>query len=99
MSLAQGDNPVGIAQRKLGLVQTAKHRDLSFAGDVTQDIEHIRRRDRIEARDRLVGENEPTLLRQHAGDGDALLLAAGQRIRALISVTSRPTRSSAASAI
>ena len=58
--------------------------------DPVQGIEHGGRRLGIEARDRLVRQDHPGLLRQRAGDGHALLLAA----RELVGARVRPVEES-----
>ena len=45
---------------------------------------------RIEARDRLVGKDDPRLLGQDARDRDALLLAAGELVGTLIGFVEKP---------
>ena len=54
----------------------------SCLADRAQESQHCLGGGRIEARDGLVGKDQRRLLRERAGDADALLLAAGQLIDA-----------------
>jgi hypothetical protein len=67
-----------ILRGKIVLMQRAKKRDAVMFGEPAQQVEHLTRHDRIERRDRLVGEYEQRLLHQRTRNGDALLLTAGQ---------------------
>ncbi len=51
---------------------------------VAEKAHHLMGKRRVEAGDGLVREDHPRLLRERAGNGDALLLAAGETIRALL---------------
>ena len=55
-------------------------------------------RPRVELRGRLVGDQEPRLVRERAGDRDALLLAAGQLLRAVVHPVGRDRPAAAARA-
>ena len=61
-------------------MKIAKHRDAKMLVDAQQRIHNDLGVAWIERGDRLVGENDVGLLHQRAGDGDALLLAAGELI-------------------
>ena len=52
-------------------------RHLEVAHQRRQHVEYIGRRVEIEIAGRLIGQHDPRVVGQRAGDGDALLLAAG----------------------
>ena len=71
----------------------------SLRVEVAQDLHHPARRDRVERGHRLVGQDDLGLLHQGAGDGAALLLAAGERVGPLGGVVGQtPKRCRAAMA-
>jgi len=51
-------------------------------GDVQQQVEHFPRPRRVQVRRRFVGEDEPGVLDEQPGEGDALTLAARQLVGA-----------------
>ncbi len=63
-------------------MQAANNRDAAQLRNLAQQPKDGRTRIRIEARNRLVSDNQSRLLRQRARDRDALLLAPRQHIRA-----------------
>jgi hypothetical protein len=71
----QSNDSIGVLQREINLVKIADDRDLVLMRNRPQRLKHVRRRRRIKARDRLISENNPTLLRQHTRDCSPLLLA------------------------
>ena len=73
---------VGIAPGKFELMQAHDGADAVGLANPMQQPEHAVGTRRVEARDRLVGENEGRLLDEGARNADALLLAAGQLIGA-----------------
>ena len=79
----EADQPVAVFPRQIEAVQVADHGDAEVAVDVLQRVHHHLGVARIERGDRLVGQDDLGLLHQCAGDGDALLLAARQRVGAL----------------
>ena len=72
----QPDDAFAEFHRIVDLMQVADHRDVLVLADALEIAEHDARGLRIEARDRLVGQDHGRLLRQRAGDAGALLLAA-----------------------
>lgn len=74
----QGHRARAIAQRVVDLMQGHHHGLAVVAVDIGEDVHHLARRLRVERGDRFVGENHLGLLGQGAGDGHALLLAAGK---------------------
>ena len=63
-------------------------------GEVAHHREHLADEFGIERRRRLVEQHQPRRDRERAGDGDALLLAAGQSMRQLVRVWASPTLAS-----
>ena len=82
-SVADADHAVGIAIGEFDLMQHAEHGELRRPRQLLQQPHDLLGRFRIEARDRLVGQQHARPLRQCARDRDALLLAAGERAGAL----------------
>ncbi len=58
--------------------------------DLEQQRENLCPQNRVEAADGFVGENHLRLLGNHAGDGDALLLPSGERVRTLVNLLLEP---------
>jgi hypothetical protein len=56
------------------------HRNVFRLGNAAQQRQDVNRRRRIEACHRFIGEDQLGLLRQRAGDADALLLAPAQTV-------------------
>ena len=82
--VADADHAIGIAVSQFDLMQHAEHGEPRRAREPLQQPHDVLGRFRIEARDRLVGQQHARTLRQRARDGDALLLAAGERAGALL---------------
>ena len=78
-----------IAQRERRLVQNAQHRQAAFDREPPQQAHDLLGGFRIEARHRLVGEDELRALRQRARDRGALRLAARQGVGALSAEAAR----------
>ena len=76
--------------RELDVVHVDEHRNAARARDVGQQLHDLDRRLRIERRRRLVGEQQLRLLHHRARDADALALAAGQRVGALMREAGEP---------
>ena len=81
---------VGIAAREFELMQAHDGGDAVGLADRVQQTEHAVRGRRIEAGDRLVGEDERRVLHQRAGDPDALLLSAGELVGAPQRIVDQP---------
>ncbi len=77
------DDAVEIGGGVVHLVQRDDQRDAVVAAHRHQRVHHPLGRLRIERGDGLVGQHQLGALHQRAGDGDALLLAAGQLARLL----------------
>ena len=58
--------------------------DATAVGDVAQELEHSLHLHVVEVRRRLVGEHKRRIVRERPGDGDPLLLAAGQVARPVV---------------
>src|SRR5262245_55483140 len=84
LPVLEPDHAVGVLAREFEGMQAHQGGDTVFATDPLQNIEHHTRQFGIQARDRLVGENERRPLHQGARDGNPLLFAAGQLIGALV---------------
>lgn len=69
MALTQGDDALAVAQGVIHLMQRHHHDAGRF---------------RVQRGDRFIGQNDFGFLHQGAGDGDALLLSAGERGDALV---------------
>ena len=82
--LAQADDPFGEAARELGLVKAHHQRCLVMTLDLGDELQHILGPGGVDAGDRLIGQDDDRLLRDHPGDGDPLLLAAGESVAALV---------------
>ena len=63
-----------------------------FVDRPTQEAQDLRAGDGIQVAGRFVGEDELGACDQRAGDGDALLLAAGQLVRAVVQALLEPQR-------
>src|SRR6185312_4448591 len=83
-ALAHADNPVGVAFRKLDVVDVDDYRNAARCRLLGHQLHDLHRSFRIERGGRLVGEQQIRLLHQRARDPDALALAAGELIRALL---------------
>ena len=59
-------------------------------GHIEQQGQDLGAQNRIEAADRFIGENNFGLLGHHAGDGNALLLTSGERVRPLVDLFLEP---------
>jgi hypothetical protein len=77
---SDADHPVAIAAREIERVRVADDCDAEVLVDPQQRIHDHAGVGGVEGGDRLVGKDEIGLLDQRAGNGDALLLAAGQLI-------------------
>src|SRR6185503_7392454 len=75
-SVAQADDALGKATRQLRLMQCHHQRGLVMGLNGGQQIQHVGSPGRVEAGDRFVRQNEIGFLRDRAGHGSALLLAA-----------------------
>lgn len=84
MALTQGDDALAVAQGVIHLMQRHHHGDAVVLVDVAQGFHHDAGRFRVQRGDRFIGQNDFGFLRQGAGDGDALLLSAGERGDALV---------------
>ncbi len=71
-------------RRQLQVVGGDERGNAGGADEMHQRIEHVRGRVRVEVAGRLVGEDEARVVGQRAGNGGALLLAAGQLRRPVI---------------
>ena len=74
------------SQREVDVVDVAEHRDVELARDLADEPHHLARDLRVEARGRLVDQQQLRVLDQRAGDADALALAAGKAVGALVDV-------------
>ncbi len=81
--MRQADDPIGERLRIGYLVKAAHDADAVGPRNPAQEFEHAGAGIRVEARHRLVGDNQFRLLSERTGDGDPLLLAARQAVRAL----------------
>jgi hypothetical protein len=72
---AQTDNAIGELDRELDLVKTDQNGDHALARNVPQNRKNAPGRFRIEAGDRLIGQDKAALLGERSCDSDALLLA------------------------
>src|SRR5205807_8235020 len=87
--------PVGVTARAFNLLDAYDDSDAGRHGGA-QTVEHVRRALRIETRHWLVREDDRRLLRERAGDRDALLLPAGELIRARVCAVEQADRVEAA---
>lgn len=71
------------AESGLHVVEAHHQRRAELAAQREHQIHDLRAPGRVEAGDRLVGEDRPRLLGEHASGGDPLLLAAREPVRAL----------------
>ncbi|MEQ4725215.1 DUF6444 domain-containing protein [Nonomuraea sp. B19D2] len=71
----------------------------SPGGNGGEQLQHLDRGRRVQVAGRLVGYQQQRVVGQRAGDGGALLLAAGQGGGSLSACSAMPTRSSSASAL
>lgn len=89
--VTQADNPIGKGDREFGLMEAAEHGNPALLRDRPQHAEDHRRRRRVEAGYWLIGQDEATLLGEHARDRDALLLATRERSARCSAYASKPT--------
>ena len=80
LALSHADQPVAIHPGRVERVQIADDRDAEVLVDAQQRIHDDLGVARVERRDGLVRQDQLRLLHQRAGDRDALLLSAGQRV-------------------
>ena len=81
--LSQSDHAIGEPAGQLDLMEADDCCNAIFPANAMKICKHFLARCRIEAGDRFVGENDLRLLRHGPGNTDALLLAAGELIRAI----------------
>jgi hypothetical protein len=98
-ALRHADDAVAIGAGGVERVQVGDDGDAVAQVDVAQRVHDDLGVERVERGDRLVGEDHLGLLHQGAGNGHALLLAAGQRSSRLEGGLAMPRRSSAAIAM
>lgn len=75
---AETDDAIGEVAVEIDLMQRAEHGGAARAGKLAQQRKHLTRDHRIEARHRLVGEQESGFQDQRTRDADPLLLPAGE---------------------
>ena len=85
MAVFHEQHAVGNRQGEVHLVGDDQHRH-AFAGQVADQREHVAHQFRVERRSGLVEQHDVRLHGQGAGDGHALLLAAGKLVRVLVGV-------------
>ena len=97
---AEQQNAVADPDRLGNRVRHEQHRELRVLPELQQLLLHLRARQRVERRERLVHQQDRGLHRHRARDGDALLHAAGQRVRIAVGelASGSPCRCSAARA-
>ena len=96
-AVAQPKHPVG-ARCDLLVVRDQQDRRPALRAKTLEQIEHLRARRRIERAGRLVGEQQPRLVRERARDGDALAFASRQHRRPRADPVVKPTSSSSPTA-
>ena len=74
-------DPVGDVPREPEVVGDDEDRHAGLAHELQHQREDLAAHRRVEARDRLVGDEQPRLEHHRAGDHDALALAAGDLVR------------------
>jgi hypothetical protein len=84
-ALVHEDHPVGNLAGEAHLVGDAHHGH-AFLGQLDHHVEHLVDHLRVEGRGGLVEEHADRVHRQRAGDGHALLLAAGELAGELVGV-------------
>ena len=77
------DDPAAIGAGGVQGMQVGQNRDAVAAVDVGQRVHHQLGVQRVQRCDRLIRKHDPRLLHQRPGDGDALLLAAGEGVGAV----------------
>src|SRR5205823_7964949 len=77
---AEADGARGVRERGLELVLAHDERESALDVDAPEDVHDAPSELRVEARGGLVGEDHVRRLREGAGDRDALLLAARERV-------------------
>ena len=85
-AVLQADDAGAEVAGEVDVVDVAEHRDVELAGDLADEGHHLARDLRVEARGRLVDQQQLRVLDQGAGDADALALAAGEAVGALVDV-------------
>ena len=88
-AVLQPDDAVTKLQRQVHVVDVAQHRHFEFARDAADHAHHFARDLRVQRRCGLVHQQQLGLLRQRAGNADALTLATRQRIGALVQVVNQ----------
>jgi hypothetical protein len=91
-TLVHGQDPVGKARGKLRLMQRAQDCHAARMRNLAHERQDGDGRFRIEAGDRLVGEQDPAFLCQRPRDCDALLLPSRQRVGTLMPMIGQSDR-------
>ena len=86
----EDDNAVRVARRPLHFLRRQHHGDLLLAGQARQQAEDARFARGVEIRGRLIEDEDLGAHRQQRGDGDSLLLAAGEHVRGTVAVARQP---------
>ena len=84
LAVAETDDAVGPGEREVDLVQAAHDGQSLVDGDLADERHDLLARLGVERGDGLVGEQDLGVLHERAGDGDALLLSAGEGVGALV---------------
>ncbi|MOA48216.1 hypothetical protein D3C78_1709310 [compost metagenome] len=66
-----------------------KKRDLHFALEIHEQVDHLCLDRHVERGDGLVGDDQARVERERAGDADALALAAGKSVRITLEMLGR----------
>ena len=94
LSVTDGDDAIG-ELGQLALVRHQHHGHTALAIERADGGHDLERGLRIEIAGRLVGQHDGRIIDQRAGDGDALLLAAGELV-GLVALAVAPGRACAA---
>lgn len=81
-AFSHANDPRGVLFCDVHLVKIHDDGQTPLAVDVSEGVHHACRRARVEARDRLIGQDGLGILSQEAGDRDSLLLPSRKRVGA-----------------
>ena len=88
-TLLERDDALAQGRHDLGVVGRHQHRDAQLV-DAQQELEDLPADERIEVAGRLVGDDQPRVVDEGAGDRRALLLAARELGRHLLRLRGEP---------
>ena len=89
LALVHEDHAIGHVAGEADLVGDDQH-GAALVGQLPHHAQHLADQLDVERRGRLVEQDQLGLHRQHAGDGHALLLAAGQPLRIVVELMAEP---------